>query len=347
MAKKSDAQKGAEAEVGAFRKGLGPFVVASESTRMPIVFTNARDPACPIIFANNSLLALTGHHRAELLGESFYSLIADDTETDAVSAIRNAFETRSRIKCEVKCRRKDGNPFWAAVFVHPVFDQDGTVIQYFASFIDLTKHKQEQAHAKMLIDELNHRVKNTLATVQAIVRQALRTDADRQTLRQMIKSRLSALSRSHDLLTREKWKSAGLHEIIHATLAPFKSGDADAERFIISGEPMRFAPKAALDLCIVFNELATNAVKYGALSRVGGKVHIDWKIEPSPQGAQLLLTWRELGGPVVKVPTHRGFGSRVIERGLAHELHGTGHLDYRPEGLVCAMTIPAPETAHG
>jgi len=347
MAKKSDAQKGAEAEVGAFQRGLGPFVVAGELTRMPIAFANARDPSCPIIFANNSLLSLTGHHRAELLGESLFSLIAADADAGVLAKIKNGLTTGAGVECEVKCRRKDGAAFWAALFVNPVFDGKGKIIQYFASFVDLTKHKQEQAHAKMLIDELNHRVKNTLATVQAIVRQALRTDADRQTLRQMIKSRLSSLSRSHDLLTREKWKSAGLHEIIHATLAPFKSGDAHAERFIISGEPMRFAPKAALDLCIVFNELATNAVKYGALSRVGGKVHIDWKIEPSPQGAQLLLTWRELGGPVVKAPTHRGFGSRVIERGLAHELHGTGHLDYRPEGLVCAMTIPAPETAHG
>ena len=211
----------------------------------------------------------------------------------------------------------------------------------------MTKHKQAQVQAERLIDELNHRVKNLLVTVQGIIRQALRTDADRQTLRHLIKSRLSALARSHDLLTRERWRSAGLHAIINETLAPFKSDGAHGERFVITGEPIRFAPKAALDLCIVFNELATNALKYGALSKIGGKVHIDWTLEPRPQGAQLVVTWRELGGPVIKAPTHRGFGSRVIERGLAHELHGVGHLDYRPEGLVCTMTIPMPETTHG
>lgn len=264
-----------------------------------------------------------------------------------MAAIKRGFQRGSGVDCEVKCRRKDGGGFWAALFVNPVFDKEGQIIQHFVSFFDLTRHKQAQAQAKMLIDEMNHRVKNALATVQAIVRQALRTDADRQTLRQMIKSRLSALSRSHDLLTREKWKSAGLHEIINETLAPFQSSKADGERFVITGEPMRFAPKAALDLCIVFNELATNALKYGALSRIGGSVQIDWKREPSPQGPRLVLTWRELGGPAVKAPTHRGFGSRVIERGLAHELEGTGHLDYRPEGLVCTMNIPLPEPQHG
>jgi len=347
MARKSDAQKSAEAEVGVFQRGLGPFVVAGELTRMPIVFTNARDPACPIIFANDSLLSLTGHHRAELLGESIYSLFAQDADAGVVAAIKRGFQRGSGVDCEVKCRRKDGGGFWAALFVNPVFDKEGQIIQHFVSFFDLTKHKQAQAQAKMLIDEMNHRVKNTLATVQAIVRQALRSDADRPTLRHIIKSRLSALARSHDLLTREKWKGAGLREIISGTLAPFRSNEGEEQRFVITGGPIRFAPKAALDLCIVFNELATNALKYGALSRVGGSVHIDWKLEPTPQGQRIVLTWRELGGPAVKAPAHRGFGTRVIERGLAHELEGTGHLDYRPEGLVCTMNIPLPEPQHG
>jgi PAS domain S-box-containing protein len=347
MVRKSEAQKSAEAEVGVFQRGLGPFVVAGELTRMPIVFTNARDPACPIIFANDSLLSLTGHHRAELLGESLYSLFAEDADSSAVSAVRRGVQRGSGVDCEIKCRRKDGSSFWAALFVNPVSDGQGKIIQHFVSFIDLTKHKQAQAQAKMLIDELSHRVKNTLATVQAIVRQALRSDVDRPTLRQMIKSRLSALSRSHDLLTRGKWKGAGLHEIISETLAPFQPNEAEEQRFIVTGEPMRFPPKAALDLCIVFNELATNAVKYGALSRLGGKVHIDWKLEPSAQGQRLALTWRELGGPAVRAPAHRGFGTRVIERGLAHELGGAGGLDYRPEGLVCTMIIPAVDDQNG
>jgi len=194
----------------------------------------------------------------------------------------------------------------------------------------------------MLIDELNHRVKNTLSTVQSIVWQTLRTTTDPMAIRQSIESRLFALSRSHDLLTREKWESAGLLDIAHDALEPFGVSGGRADRIVITGENIRFPPKAALALGIAFNELATNAVKYGALSNAVGSILIGWTIETAPAGKRLLLSWREKDGPPVTPPVHRGFGSRVLERGLAHELEGTVHLDYRPDGLVCTMDIPLP-----
>ena len=111
---------------------------------------------------------------------------------------------------------------------------------------------------------------------------------------------------------------------------------------MIKGENIRFPPQAALTLSIAFNELATNAVKYGAFSNATGSIVIDWKIEPTQEGSRLNLVWREKDGPLVTSPSHKGFGSRVIERGLAHELEGTAHLDYRPSGLICTMSIPVP-----
>jgi two-component sensor histidine kinase len=189
---------------------------------------------------------------------------------------------------------------------------------------------------------LNHRVKNTLSTVQSIVWQTLRTTTDPKTIRQSIESRLFALSRSHDLLTREQWDSAGLLDIAHDALEPFGVSGGRADRIVIMGENIRFPPKAALALGIAFNELATNAVKYGALSNATGSILIAWTIETAPAGKRLLLSWKEKDGPPVRPPAHKGFGSRVIERGLAHELEGATHLDYRPEGLVCTMDIPLP-----
>jgi two-component sensor histidine kinase len=116
---------------------------------------------------------------------------------------------------------------------------------------------------------------------------------------------------------------------------------------VITGENIRFPPKAALALSIAFNELATNAVKYGALSNAAGSILIGWTMETAPAGKRLLLSWKEKDGPPVTPPAHRGFGSRVLERGLAHELEGTVHLDYRPDGLVCTMDIPLPRGARG
>ena len=230
---------------------------------------------------------------------------------------------------EIRYRRKDGSEFWAALFISPVRDEGGDIVQYFASFVDLTKHKEEQAQSKMLIDELNHRVKNTLSTVQSIVWQALRTASDPKVIREAIESRLFALSRSHDLLTRENWESAGLLDFVHDALEPFGVADGRAERIVITGENIRFPPKAALALGIAFNELATNAVKYGAFSNEAGSILIAWTIEPTPEGSRLLLRWQEKDGPPVTPPSRKGFGSRVIERGLAHELEGTVHLDYQ------------------
>jgi two-component sensor histidine kinase len=194
----------------------------------------------------------------------------------------------------------------------------------------------------MLIDELNHRVKNTLSMVQSIVWQTLRTPSDPKVIRESIESRLFALSRSHDLLTREKWESAGLLNIVHDALEPFGVSGGRADRIAITGENIRFPPKSALALGIAFNELATNAVKYGALSNAAGSIQIEWTVETTPAGQGLLLIWKEKNGPPVTPPAHKGFGSRVIERGLAHELEGTTHLDYRPDGFVCTMHIPLP-----
>jgi PAS domain S-box-containing protein len=343
ITKKSDQQKDAEAEVESFRKDLGPFVVAAETTRMAMVFMDAAKPDNPIIFANDSFLSLTGYDREEVLGKSFNFLMANGADAEVLTRIKAELEGTSGGGTEVLCCRKDGGEFWAALFVSPVRDEGGDIVQYFASFVDLTKHKEDAAQSKMLIDELNHRVKNTLSTVQSIVWQTLRTPSDPKAIRESIESRLFALSRSHDLLTREKWESAGLLDIVHDALEPFGVSGGRADRIAIKGENIRFPPKSALALGIAFNELATNAVKYGALSNATGSILVEWRMETTLAGPRLLLNWKEKYGPPVAAPAHKGFGSRVIERGLAHELEGTIHLDYRPCGLVCTMDIPLPK----
>ena len=291
---KAEEQQVAVAEVEGFRRDLGPFVVAAESTRMPMVFTDAQQSDNAIIFANDSFLSLTGYDRAEVLGQSFNSLMARSADPEALARLKIAFEGRAESDAELRFCRKDGGDFWAAVFISPVTDANGNIVQYFASFADLTKQKQEQAQSSMLIDELNHRVKNTLSTVQSIVSQALRKNtSDPQALRESIEARLFALSRSHDLLTRENWTGAGLHDLVNAALEPFGLADGRSERFVVTGSNIRLPPNAALALGIAFHELATNAVKYGAFSNEAGSILIGWTIEPTPEGARLIIEWRE------------------------------------------------------
>jgi PAS domain S-box-containing protein len=342
---KSEEQKVAEAEVESFRQDLGPFVVAAETTRMPMVFTDAKEPGHPIIFANDAFLSLTGYERKEVLGHSFNFLMARGADPKALAQLEVAFEGSTDHGSEIRYRRKDGSMFWAAIFISPVRDESGEVVQHFASFVDLTRQKQEQAQSTMMIDELNHRVKNTLATVQSIVWQALRRGSDPKVIRESIESRLFALSRSHDLLSRENWEGAGLLDLVNETMEPFGVANGRTERFVITGKNIRLPPNVTLALGIAFHELATNAVKYGAFSNAAGSILLAWTIAPTPQGDRLILRWQEKDGPPVTPPTQKGFGSRVIERGLAHELEGTVKLDYRLDGVACTINIPAPRGA--
>jgi PAS domain S-box-containing protein len=342
QAPKDREQKSAEATVEEFSKDLGPFVIAADTTRMPMVFTDAKKPDKPIIYANDSFLKLTRYDRDELLAQSFNFLLADPTDHHVLDAIAAAFAGKEDC-ADLRYRRKDGSTFCATIFVNPVRDKAGRIYEHFISLVDTTKHELARKHAAMLIDELNHRVKNTLATVQSIVAQAVRNSSDPQVVRESIEIRLAALSRSHDLLGREKWEGAGLRDLICDAIAPFRAIKGRGERFSIAGENIRLSPKAAVALGIAFNELATNAVKYGALSNDSGTISIDWVLDSRADNRWLCLHWREQGGPSVTPPTRRGFGSRVIEQGLAHELDGEVKLDYRPEGLVCMIHVPAPQ----
>jgi len=334
-------QTAAVADVDKFADALGPFVLAAQKTRMAMLFTNAKDSENPVVFANRAFHELTGFTDDEVCGTDFFALLARGIESDAGDEIRAAFAGTFDSEPEISFKRNDGTQFCASLFISPVCADDGTVIQHFISLVDITAAREKQAHCEMLIDELNHRVKNTLSTVQSITRQALRGATDPATIRESIQSRILALSRSHDLLSHQNWEGASVREVVNAALEPFKNASGSAERFQLDGPEVRLPPKATLALGIAFHELATNAVKYGAFSNENaGRVAVDWSLDGAPAGDRLRIRWQESGGPPVAPPDHRGFGSQVLERGLAHELSGTVKLDYRREGVACLIDLP-------
>jgi len=338
---KSRQRRAAEAEIEGFRRHLGPFVVAAETTRMPMVFTDAKAPDSPILFANDSFLSLFGFARDDVIGQPFSFLIAQRREPIASSAILAAFEGGD--SCSDVCyRRKDGTAFWAATFIGQVLDKKGEAAQRFVSFHDLTKHKEEAERLRLLLDELNHRTQNTLATVQSIAVQTLRGAANDAVV-EVFEGRILALSRGHSLLGRDSWETVGLRDLISQMLQPFGLDDPRATRFSVEGEDARLEPKTALTLAMVLHELVTNAAKYGALSNAeSGNVDIAWEFEPSPRGRQMRFRWQENGGPPVLPNGHKGFGSRLIEGALAHELRGEVRLSFGVAGVVCQIDMPIP-----
>ncbi len=172
---------------------------------------------------------------------------------------------------------------------------------------------------RLLANELNHRVKNSLATVQSIVTTSLRGAVDLETARKAVDARIISLAGAHDLLTDRSWSGADLNDLVARVIAPFGSGQINVE-----GPSLDVSPKQALALSLALHELATNAAKYGALSRPAGRVELRWEV----QGEQLHLSWRETGGPPVVAPSRRGFGSRLLEDVLASDLDGQSRLEF-------------------
>ncbi len=213
----------------------------------------------------------------------------------------------------------------------PIPGSDGGVSGVFVEGSDVTDRVRAERQQKLLLDELNHRVKNSLATVQAIAHQTLRSASDPLAFRESFESRLLALSATHDLLTASSWRGACLRDVLMTELRPFA-----AEQYTLAGPEVELSSAETLALGLVLHELATNAAKYGGLSQAGGQVAIAWGVG---QG-WLELDWIEAGGPPVAPPTRRGFGSRLIERSLKDQLGGEARLDFQPTGLVCRIRLP-------
>ncbi|MDB5456853.1 MAG: histidine kinase [Caulobacter sp.] len=190
----------------------------------------------------------------------------------------------------------------------------------------------------VLQSELDHRVKNTLAAVQSIASQTLRSARSSEEFADNFEARLMALSRAHELLSRQVWGRAQLSEILEAALLPF--GGLDGPRITAAGPTIVIAPETAVALHMTVHELAVNAAQYGALSTPGGRVVIDWRIEGEAGARALVLAWREQGGPPVTAPTRRGFGSRLIERGLARDLGGAASLTFASDGVQFFLRVP-------
>ena len=241
---------------------------------------------------------------------------------------------------EYRIVRSDGRLLWMSGRGRVIErGADGKARRVANIVVDVTERKKSEERTKLLIDELNHRVKNTLATVQAIVAQSLRDERDTRDARGAIEARLQSLSSSHNLLTRANWEGAALHDVVSEAMRPFLRSSHTGQ-ISVEGPQVRLRPKVALSLGMALHELATNASKYGALSVANGQVGI-WWIPVTVGGASHLdFSWREQGGPLVKPRSQRGFGSRLIEQGLAHELGGSAHLEYLPSGINCRISFP-------
>jgi PAS domain S-box-containing protein len=306
--------------------------------RLPVGIMQTR-PDGRYGFVNSRFCELTGRSREELQDLPFAEITHPDDVAENMRLFRRAIEIGTPYIFRKRYIRPDQSLVWAEV-TGTMLPEPGEGL--LAVSVDLTERLRAEEHKNLLVDELNHRVKNTLAAVQSLAVMTMRHVSSFDAFKNAFVARLMALSSAHNLLTAGGWERASLDDLVSMELEPYAG--RGRERLVISGEPLDLKPLEAISLGMIFHELATNAAKYGALSVPSGRVVVAWRVNPDSGRPHVKIDWREQRGPMVATPTRYGFGSRLIERSVIQDLGGKIELTYAPDGFRCSMDLRLDRT---
>ncbi len=290
---------------------------------------------------NQRLLDIVGYEREELLARTFQDIThPDDLPRDMEQRRRLLNGVVDSYVIEKRYFRKDGRVVWVHKTVARQRTEEADPPYTIAVIEDITDRKEAEERQRVLLAELNHRVKNTLATIQSIATQTLRRTTNPQEFAARFIGRLQSVSGVHNLLTERTWEGAELEALVLDQV--HLSGMVEAERISVSGPSLILPPQIALNLAMLLHELATNAVKHGSLSQTSGRIDVTWTLETGGQHPVVRLVWSEFGGPPPQRVPAKGFGTLLLERGLEQGLGGEALLDWRETGLVATLSIPIP-----
>jgi PAS domain S-box-containing protein len=298
-------------------------------------------PDGTVLEVNRTALELAGLTVADVLGRPLAETWWWSHSPEAQAQLRAALVAAAAgegTRFDVRLRVADGRCMTFDFMLTPLTDREGRVTHLIPSAIDITDRKRAERHQQLLIEELNHRVKNTLATVRSLTNQTLRHARSPSHFAEAFQGRLAALASAHTLLAQTRWDGAMLRDLIHAQVDPYRS--AERSNVAIVGEDVRLESDAALTLGLGLHELATNAAKHGAFTSPTGEVRICSEIRAAGDGRELVLTWSERGGPPIAAEPAAGCGTTMIERGLAYQLGGSARLEFCRQGLRCRMELP-------
>ncbi len=290
---------------------------------------------------NPAVCAALGYTPEEALGRSFADFVDIAGFEQTTAMLQSKLDQGGATRHTIGVRTRDGRNLIWEINSRLMLGADGKPEGLHAIARDVTDARRFEEHQSLLINELNHRVKNTLAIVQAIAQQTFKSEAIPQSELDAFQGRIAALATAHDLLTRDSWVPTAMTALLRDALLPH----ADSEtRFRFEGPELMISPKTAIALALTMHELATNAIKHGALSCSSGTIDIVWEALTGSDGERRLrLRWTERGGPAVMAPERRGFGTRLIERGMSAELGGKVELHFEKEGVECRVDVPLPD----
>lgn len=321
----------------ALRESEARFRTLAESAPV-IIWTT--EPDGRSAYLNRRWLELTGQTAEEAQGAGPLAAMHPEDRDEVVRVFTEASERREGFRLDYRLRRADGEWRWVICAGAPRIGDDGSFLGFVGSVIDITDRKQAEERLRLLAREVDHRAKNILALVQVMIRQT-RAASVEEFIR-IATGRLHAIGRAHTLLAQGRWIGADLDRLVHEELALFRIGRNARVR--VSGPPIKLGPEAAQSLAMVLHELATNAIKYGALSVPEGLVDLEWT---GGGDAPLVLCWAEKGGPPVQSPRESGVGLDVIRRIAADQLGGAARFEWRAAGLLCEFLVPADKLVRG
>ncbi len=288
-------------------------------------------------YFNHRWYEFTGVLEGSTNGEEWNGVFHADDQARAWDRWNHSLATGEPYEIEYRLRHRSGEYRWVLGRAQAVLGANGEIQRWYGSCTDIHEIKIAEEQRQLMLAEMNHRVKNSLAMVHAMVSQTLRQAESLVDAKASIESRISMMSQAHDRLVQSTWTNTHILEVVLAALAPHSNGEG---RTTIGGPDLPIGSKQALALTMALHELATNAIKYGAWLGEIGQVDVNWKVENTAEGEMFIFSWTESDGPKVQKPERRGFGSRMIEQALAGYFSGTAELRYEPDGLSFDLKAP-------
>jgi len=307
--------------------------IAVERSRIPMVITDPRQTDNPIVMANDAFLKDTGYAVDEVIGQNCRFLQGPGTDPSAVDEVRQAISDERNLTIELLNYRKDGSSFWNELHLSPIHDDDGRLVYFFASQLDVSErrrmHELEVAERIMLL-EIEHRSKNALALVQGIVR--LSTADTVESFSDLVQGRVDALAKAHNILAEARWCDVPLDRLLRSQIEPFGT-----LRVMLDGPSIVIEAAQVQPLALVLHEMVSNAARHGALATKHGSLAIQWRRD----GDWTRIELRETGGPQPATDWERGFGMRIMDAIVLRQLQGSITFSSQPDGLTSVLLLPA------
>ncbi len=311
---------------------------AVDASGEAILITSADldEPGPLIEYANPAFTRMTGYEAHEVEGHSPRFLQGPRTDRTVLDGLRAALEAGEATKAEAVNYRKDGSTYVVEWLITPVRDADGRITHWVATQRDVTERRAYEDRQALMVRELHHRVKNTLATVQAVVNATVRSSMSIPEFTRALSGRITSLARTHALITEDLAQAASFEGLLRAELAPYD----ERGRLTLEGPGVVLPSELAVLVGMALHELTTNCLRHGSLADPNGRLRVTWWVEDGPAGRALRWDWAEHDGPPAAHPTREGFGHRLLNKVLATQTGAEVDVDFAPDGLRVSVRMP-------